>query len=329
MGHNTANFHGFLHLPETYLNLCAPCHLNTQENENHHMPTKGIAKRTNRHADTFDLDHSKKTTHQESIARAIQELDGQKTKWKHSSWPASMPAPEPDGFDPEVKGPFLTHTYNADTNSCITKNTSKMVGKDKYVFDANTSAFIQSLARDLNTSNGISSITTFGRYTVFSSTEENNRQHYYAMPYNNTRPKQNWGIFNLSDPDAAYPNAHRNVPAHIKCFLDLPSLPPDNAIVKNPGLHAIVEPVVRNISQEERRWSQLVTPWVKKPCTVPGFLDYSEQKLVSLDCLMLPCIMVPDIEHPDGRACLKLTPRRHWGGQFEDWLQLKHSRVYE
>ena len=68
MGHNTANFHGFLHLPEMYLNLCAPCHLNTQENENHHIPTKGIAKRTNKHADTFDLDHSKKTTHQESIA---------------------------------------------------------------------------------------------------------------------------------------------------------------------------------------------------------------------------------------------------------------------
>lgn len=204
-----------------------------------------------------------------------------------------------------------------------------MVGREKYIFDANTAAFIQALARDLNTGNGIRSLTTFGCLTVFSSTEDDNRQHYYAMPYSKTRPKQNWAIFNLSDPHSQYPNARRNAPAHLKCFLDLRSLPHDNAIGKEPGLYAIIEPVVRNMSPEEHKWSQLVTPWYKKPSAVPGFLDYNEQELVSLDRIKLPCVMALDIDHPLERAYLKLTPRRYWGGQFEDWLELDHSREYE
>ena len=46
MGHNTVNYHAFIHLPQIYLDLAAAMYLNTQDNEHHHIPTKGVADRT-------------------------------------------------------------------------------------------------------------------------------------------------------------------------------------------------------------------------------------------------------------------------------------------
>ena len=42
MGHNTVNYHAFIHLPQIYLDLAAAMYLNTQDNEHHHTRRKEL-----------------------------------------------------------------------------------------------------------------------------------------------------------------------------------------------------------------------------------------------------------------------------------------------
>ena len=106
-------------------------------------------------------------------------------------------------------------------------------------------------------------------------------------------------------------------------------MPEVNAIQHPPGLFAITEPAIRNDALDEQGWSSLITLWVIKPCTIPGYEEHNEQQLVPLERLTQPCIMVPDMDHPNERAFLKLGARKHWAKQFEDWLEMEHTRVCE
>lgn len=45
----------------------------------------------------------------------------------------------------------------------------------------------------------------------------------------------------------------------------------------------------------------------------------------NLEHSMAPCVTVPGIQHSNIHTFLKLTSRRHWGRQFEDWLELVHT----
>jgi hypothetical protein len=127
-------------------------------------------------------------------------------------------------------------------------------------------------------------------------------------------------MFDLRDPEANDPEARSRVPAQIKCFLDFSKIPADNAIMKEPGFYAIVEPTFPNPAYDEKWWSRLFDPCFKKPCTIPGFGNHNYQELVNIEKIVDTAAVVPDHENPNHRAFLRMVPISLWADMFEDWI---------
>ena len=168
---------------------------------------------------------------------------------------------------------------------------------------------------------------------MFSEDAYKNRQLYYAMPRNRGRSWHDWAIFDLSD-DASMPQdfaiPHTFVLAHIKCFIDLRNAPTENFLLKEPGLYAIIEPAYPTSDEDEVRWSELLEPLHKKPSQLLNAKDdWNHQELVNLNRLLLPSAVFPDLQNPDKRSFLRIIPKRHWAGMFEDWLETEDYRKYE
>ena len=126
----------------------------------------------------------------------------------------------------------------------------------------------------------------------------------------------------MSDPDSEVPEARRRVPAQIKCILDLSHLPPENALMKDPGVYAIVEPTFPNRAHDEKWWSRLFDPCCKAPCTVHGFFECNYQELVSIEKIVDTAAVVPDHRIPNERAFLRMVPMSLWANMFENWIML-------
>ena len=333
MGYNTVNFHATLHLPQLALDLCAPGNWDTQSDESHHRIDKKTARRTNMQESTFNISTAKKTVLREAIELGQQELAGN-TRWGYHYKDEDGPPKQPFAFDPETSGPYVTYKLLPGSDDewvpCVQ---SKAKGKEKYVYDENTHLFLASLANDFHNEHGIKTTMTFGKLTVFSEDAINNRQIYYAQPYQGGKAWQDWAIFDLSDNESMtddFAAAHSFVPAHIKCFVDLSDAPPDNFLLKEPGLYAIIERLYPTSDEYEVRWSDLFEPQHKKPSQLPDAKDdWNHQELVNLNRLLRPAAVVPDLENPNNRAFLRIVQRKHWAGMFEDWLETEDIRRYE
>jgi hypothetical protein len=320
MGYNTANFHGTLHMPEMALNLCAFIHMDTGCNESHHKKDKKSAKRTNKQLESFDICHANKVVQRHAVELAMEELSGTIKRWKYYRRGLDADEPQPKFFPPTFKGPVVRFFYDHDQHCFLSKIYSKMIGKEMYVYDDNTLAFILDMAKDLYEHDGITSFEAYGTLDIFSPTCENSTQHFYAKPYTGGKPWNDWAIFDLRDPEAEDPDARSRVPAQIKCFLDFSSLPPENAIMKKPGLYAIVEPTVPNPQHDEKWWSRIFDPCCKTPCTVPGFANHNSQELVNIFNIVDTAVLVPDHNNPNPRAYLRVIPISLWANMFEDWI---------
>ena len=208
---------------------------------------------------------------------------------------------------------------------------SKMQGREKFVYDDNTVAFIRSLATDLYHDDKVESFRTYGTLDLFSSITKNNKQKFHAMPYYRGKSWYDWAIFDLSDPDSETPTTRRFVPAQIKCFLDFTDIPQENALMKPPGIYAIIEPSNPSAGDPEQLWwSELIEPIAKSPCQIAGFQsNHNHQELVSIDQIRQAAVVVPDLQNPNKRAYLRLVSRSVWDKMFDDWLEAPHTREHE
>ena len=335
MEYKTENFHTTVHMPQLALELCAPIHWNTECNESHHKPDKKTAHRTSRHLETFDISVAVKVCYHEAVTLAMEEIRNGVRRWDYYDNDADPPIPEPTAFAPILTGPSLFWKAspvddNAEEITFVGKMNSKMNGKESYHYDQNTREFIASLSFDLYNDNGIESIHAFGTLKLFSKNAVNNSQLFHAMPYYRGRAWNDWAIFDLSDPSSDTPTARRFVPAQIKCFLDFRGLPENNALLKPPGIYAIIEPTKPNANVDEIWWSDLWEPVYKEPCVVPGFEnDYNKQELVSTTKILHPTVVVPDHENQNKRAYLRMISKEHWAGMFDNWLEEDHEREFE
>ena len=323
MGYKTQSFHTTIHMPRLAMELCAPVHWNTQTNEQAHKVDKRTAQRTSRQIDTFDISHAHKTVYRHAIELSMEEIHGYARRWDYFSRAADVVG-EPEYFPPRLTGPSVVFYYSRDSEVLIEEeNNSDSTGKDQYIYDPNTLAFITNLAADLCNDNGIEHVMAYGTLKVaFSNKREENSQLFHAMPFFQGKPWNDWAIFDLSDPESETPTANNYVPAQIKCFLDFSDLPEDNAIMRPPGIYAIIEPSRPNADENEIWWSNLFDPIHKQACPVPGFEEYNRQELVSIDRILHPATVVPDHENPNKRAYLRMIPMSVWSKMFDDWLDI-------
>jgi hypothetical protein len=322
MGYKTANFHATLHMPEIAQNLGAFVGFNTDCNESHHKKDKKSARRTNMQLESFDISHANKVVQRHAIELAMEELDGTIRRWDYYHRGVDAHAPQGSFFLPQLKGPRVEFFYDDDEEKIDYKIKSKMVGKERCVYDENTLAFILSLGNDVREHDNISSFQAYGTLDIYSPTRQNCTQHFYAKPYLGGKPWNDWAIFDLSDPEDVDPQARRRVPAQIKCFLDFSHLPPQNSLMKPPGVYAIVEPTFPNAAHDEKWWSRLFDPCCKAPCIIHGFFDFNHQELVSIDKIVDTAAVVPDHENPNARAFLRMVPMSLWADMFENWIML-------
>ena len=307
------------------MELCAPVHWNTQTNEQAHKADKRTAQRTSRQIDTFDISHAHKTVYRHAIELSMEEIHSYARRWDYFSRAADIDD-DPEYFPPRLTGASVLFYYSRDSETLIEEEVnSNATGKDNYVYDCNTLAFITNLAADLANDNGIEHVMTFGTLKVFSNSQENNSQLFHAMPYSQGKPWYDWAIFDLSDPHSETPTARKYVPAQIKCFLDFSDLPEENGLMQPPGIYAIIEPSRANANEDEIWWSALFDPINKDPCPIPGFEEHNKQELVSIDRIIHPATVVPDHENPNKRAYLRMVPMRVWSRMFDDWLETEET----
>ena len=327
MGYNTANFHGTTHMPEIALNLCAFIYMNTGCNESHHRKDKASAKRTNKQMSTFDISHATKVVQRESVELAMEEINGTINKWDYYQRGLDRDIEEDPFFEPTLRGPITFFSYSGEENRWVTKTATEMIGKEKYVYDDNTMATILAYAEDIHTQHGVDvkSFQAYGTLDVFSKKCKNSTQHFYARPYYAGKPWNDWAIFDLSDPESETPQARKRVPCQIKCFLDFSRLPAENALMKPPGVYAIVEPTIPNAAFDEKWWSKLLDPCCKLPSTIPGYEQWCQQELVSIFQIVDTAIVVPDHDNPNPRAFLRMVPMSLWGEMFEDWIMAEQD----
>ena len=322
MGYKTQSFHTTIHMPRLAMELCAPVHWNTQTNEQAHKADKRTAQRTSRQIDTFDISHAHKTVYRHAIELSMEEIHGYVRRWDYYSRAADIDN-EPEYLPPSLTGASVLFYYSRDSESLIELEIkSRSTGKDSYIYDPNTLAFITSLAADLSNDHGIDHVKTFATLQLFSNTQEDNKQLFHAMPYFQGKPWNDWAMFDLSDADSDTPTARSYVAAQIKCFLDFSNLPQENALMQPPGLYAIIEPSAPNADENEIWWSDLFDPIHKEACQVPGFEGHNRQELVSIDRILHPATVVPDHENPNKRAYLRMIPMKVWSKMFDDWLDV-------
>ena len=271
--------------------------------------------------ETFDIDVAKKTILCHSIDLAKEEMKGNIRHYYYTRTAQDNTVPD-RFFEAISKGPYTVYReFPLHSGEWRPKVFSKMQGKENYVYDHNTNLFIETLAEQIYNDHNIAMLQTFGQYTVFSDESEKNRQHFYAKPYDQGSPRNNWAVFDLSE-DGDPGNARSRVPCHMKCFLDLSSLSEENCLLREPRLYAIVEPTKPCSDVEELRWSLLLDTVVKKKCTLPGCEDdWNHQELVNLKRLVRPAALVPDMGNPNGRVYLKIVERKHWSPMFCTWLE--------
>ena len=334
MGLKISSFHTTYHMPKLALDLCAPLWWNTECNETHHKPDKKTAARTNRQMDTFEISVAVKRIFRQAIEMALAELTLDVRRDDYYCRPADEPEKEPQPFDPILTGAsaeFYHDPEEEDTEDDVYyRINTNMVGSENYEYDVNTKGYMIQIMRDIRREHGPKTLNVYGQLNLFSTQADKNNQIFYAMPYCQGKPWNDWAIFDLSDPDSDTPMARSRVPAQIMCFLDLRKIPEPNALGVEAGIYAIIEEAFPNADPEELWRSQLFEPIIKHPCPVQGLEQHhNRQSLCNIDRIVQPAVVVPDHENPNPRAYLRMIPRNAWAGMFDFWLNQDHVREFE
>ena len=165
---------------------------------------------------------------------------------------------------------------------------------------------------------------------VYDASVDGKKQLYRASPHKEGKPWYDWAIFDLSEPES--PTIHDRIPCHIKCIVDLTSLPmeAEEGIGKAADVYCIVEPAYKNDKREELHRSEFWESHLKKPSADPD-QSTTKHKIVVIPITKVrgPATVVPDLGNTNKRAFLKPLRPNLWAGLFKGWLRQPHRRAYE
>ena len=325
MGHNTKNHHGQKHLADSILDFGVPENLNTFDNERHHRPDKKTAQRTQKQADKFDIQMGQKIQECRAVAFGMEEIRGRR-KWDYFRNRQIDEAEVITPFEPVLAGAKWTVSMNKETGDVKVVSHSKSKSKldrwsDEHIFEAMVELLCYC-------SDYLDEVHLHEEVRVYDASVDGKKQLCRASPQKDGKAWYDWAVFDLSKPET--PTVHNRIPCHIKCIVDLRSLPieAEEGIGRSADIYCIVEPAYRNDQREEQYRSELWEAYLKRPSEDRNQSTTKHKTLVvSLTKLREPATVVPDVDNPNKRAVLKLMRPNRWAKMFNGWLRQPHTQA--
>ena len=336
MESNTANHHAAKHFAECIRNFGPAPGFDTPSMESDHIHDKTTAQRTNKQAATFNQQVSVKSREREAIALAVHEMsDDARPRWHYylpknqesEEMTEELPPPEPILSGVRVR----YHLQNGNLKQVVH---SRMAGKDRCRHDAETMLVIKKVTQQVEPH--LNSINVHSLLKIPAKENDEKAQLYRASPLEAGKPWYDWAMCDLSSIDN--PTFQNDIPCHIKCFIDLRDLPPDQVedtspgtyAVTSPGIYAVVEPTMPNDDLAELGRSDTWHSHVKTPHEDPAFAEYLHHcVLLHVDRINGPTCLMPDLGNKNKRAYLRLVDRKRWAQQFNDWVKSPHARNFD
>ena len=326
MRYKTNNFHSTKHVPDDILMFGPPHCVNTVANERHHKPDKKSAKGTRKRPKTFDLETAERVDERRVLEIAMEELKG-RPKWdyfvgferqdqhKANRFLKDSPAKSPttnkkSKNQPCLGGVHAEFAYDDEEDGYQYKVFSAMKRKRQYRYPKFIVDAIADLAEECS------------QYTrtlsVFSEFYQPNGAKYRASPFFQGKPWYDWAMCKVGEQIEGF--TQREVPCHIRCFVDLSFLPATNTTTHSPGFYMIVEPTRLNPSLQEVQMSDLFVPFLKEE----GVCSPNKLLFLPVDRIVSPTVVIPDVGHSSKRAFFRVKPMSVWSTIFQRFVNSDH-----
>ncbi len=320
MGLRTNCFHATKHVPEDILFFGPPHCVNTNCNESHHKPDKKSAKRTQKRPESFDIQCSQRVEDRRLVEMGMEELKG-RPRWDYSEsfmnknrskstifeqeQRNSAAAGKRQGQHHPLTGVITEFSYCNEADQYVGKVFSQMKMKRKYRYPPHVEAAINDLAAEVE--EYMPSVNVFSEYYA------NTTQTFRASPYYQKKPWYDWAIYRFDTPDG-FDDAL--LPIHLRCFVDLRLLPPENNTRYRPGIYCLAETVRPNPEAEQHRISRMFLPYLKSE----GQMTANKLSILPITDIIGPTCVIPDLSHPSRRAFLRLINRSDWPHLLDHWV---------
>ena len=305
MGFKTMNFHGTLHVPLDVMNFGVPANVNTMSDEMHHKDDKKSSKRTQHRPDKFEMQSLKQIENRRVIELGIEELEG-RVRWRYDNGFVSREAlmlgngtPESAQVTPDkgfLSGVHACVRYNNAMNRLEMSISSGIKRKHKYKYPPHVKEEFDSILFELD--GYTDELSVYSEYTTPS------KQIYRASPHFQGKAWHDWAMFG-------------NLPAHIRAFIDLSCLPPNNETKFEPGVYAVVETVGPNV-EETGIHSDIFVPIIKQVHKDrPTELNLDVRPVEDITG---PACVFPDLGHRSKLAYLRVKTVTDWAKLFVDFI---------
>jgi len=324
MGFKTNNFHATTHIADDILNFGPPHVVNTKSDEMNHKPDKGSAQRTQKRPKSFDIQSARQVNDRRKTEMGMEELSG-RPRWdyfvaferfeqEHSprirKWRLQrlQEGPENAGAEPikpKLTGVRADFAYVGDRFAMTSLQTA-MQKKHKFEYPPSIVQVLEELANDV--------ADYASALPVYSELIMSGGQTYRASPYFQGKPWYDWAMYRRPRVNEGY--SERIQPVHLRCFVDLRFLPPQNTTKHRPAMYMIAETVRVNRSVEELIQSDIFVPYLKEE----GEFLACKAELLEVDRISGPACVIPDLGNPHPRAFQAVRSPSEWPNLFERWI---------
>ena len=305
MGFKTMNFHGTTHVPEDIRNFGVPENVNAKSDEMHHKDDKKSSKRTQYRPDLFEAQSLRQIENRRVIELGVVELDG-RVRWRYDHGFVSKEsllldsntpdAPKVIPDEGELSGVFACVRYNSYTENVEVAVSGKRRRRHKHRYPHHVMDEFNSILLELD--------GYVDHLQVHSEYRTSTGQMYRASPHFQGKPWHDWAMFGT-------------LPAHIRAFVDLTELPPNNDTKFEPDMYAVVETVGPNIHESEIH-SDIFVPVVKK--VHKDRTTELNLEVRSVKDITGPACVFPDLGHPNKLAYLRVKTVSEWEKLFLDFI---------
>lgn len=318
MGLKLLKFHSIIHLAEDILQNGVPLEYDTSPNEQMHKVPKFASKLTQRSAETFNYQTATRLVEFSLIDLAMLEIEHGKVPWNHFDRQGHHKSSEKDNNAADSVPEIVTG------GAGISVRHSKKTGNPRFSLHSESKFRAQT---HLNTS-----VLEFlldlqdkiGTKLQICTCHKRDGQTFRGHPnYLGKGPWRDWVMVNWGP-------AYGKLPAHIWCFVVLPSGLPEGrnklshgGIDLKKGVFAVVETATKDTSDDTK--SDLFTPYLKDVEITNGIVGERHFFLADTEAFDSPCCMIPDIGGPCNRYFL-VTSRSEWANEFVKWVEDAHEK---
>ena len=284
MGLNTLKFHSILHMADDILLYGVPMEYDTGFNEHGHIRTKSAALLTQKKAEVFDFQTSKRKEEMDLLDLALEEISGRK-KWEYHEG-HDFPDPEPPKNEDPTTGGGQILCFRDENGVLSFKFMTKFKGMDGSVLETELIEFVVSLSEKLG---------NFGPSNLCIQTlHRRNGVLFHAKAKYMGSLWRDWALVDWGK-DGELPN-------RIWGFLDLSMIPENSGVshggIDNiqPGIYAIVESADYIADEREVNRSNIFVPIRKEVDLMEhGNVVRAKLYLADVEAIVAPVSVIPDI----------------------------------